>query len=201
MMTTRVSNFTANPTPTGLKGVVFSGNTCVMNAFPRVSNVTQSTISSRFTDELVAKGRFFEHQEGALVRVYFAENDWRISTQRKIDAFMSRWSSRHSFGENWVEAIISEQVVNEKYASRVGEDGSPAGRLFKTLDVKNQYLFIVRNTRDNRIVCKAPERPTLYHIGTFKNGKLDIDDDIDVAKPTEHAFKSVEELERARCRP
>jgi len=187
----------SEPHPTGLKGVVFSGNTCVMNAFPRVSNVTQSTISSRFTDELVAKGRFFEHQEGALVRVYFAENDWRISTQRKIDAFMSRWSSRHSFGENWVEAIISEQVVNEKYASRVGEDGSPAGRLFKTLDVKNQYLFIVRNTRDNRIVCKAPERPTLYHIGTFKDGKLDIDDDIDVAKPTEHAFKSVEELERA----
>lgn len=184
----------SEPHPTGLKGIVYSGNTCVMPAFPRVCDVPETTITSRFTDEQVSNATFLEHQEGALVRVYHDGRDWRVSTQRKIDAFKSRWSSKQSFGENWVEALISEQVVNDQYAKMVGEDGSPAGRLFKTLDTNNQYLFIVRNTEDNRIVCMAPERPTLYHVGTFKKGRLDITDNIGITKPTQHSFQSAKDL-------
>ena len=37
-----------------------------------------------------------------------------------------------------------------------------------SLDKTKCYCFLVRNTAENRIVCKNPSRPTMYSAGAFK---------------------------------
>ena len=181
----------SEPHATGRKGVVFEGNKQVMHAFPRVKIVAESNVAT--TPELtLPTAVFFEHHEGTLIRLFWAAGDWRISTQRKINAFNSRWGSKTSFGEAWVDALEQEATDNPKFSNRLGDSSGPImNRLVKTLDKDKQYLFIVRNSVENRIVCDAPDRPTLLHVGTFVKGKLDTSHDIDIAKPAIVKFESV----------
>ena len=180
----------SEPSDRGLKGVVFEKNKKVMDAFPRVKHVTVSadTEMNMLSDTDVQKGRFYDHHEGALVRVYWASETWQVSTQKKIDAFRSRWGSAQSFGDTWSRAVAHLHDENKENVE------NPLLALFNTLDKKKQYLFIVRHNAENRLVCDAPENPTLFHVGTFSEGKLDPDDDIGLPKPATHKFESVDEL-------
>jgi hypothetical protein len=55
-------------------------------------------------------------------------------------------------------------------------------------------MFLVRNTVQNRIVCTAPRRPTIYHVGTFVDEKLTFNHYVDLPYPREQKFTSVREL-------
>ena len=103
----------SEPNDKGQKGAVFVRNKNVMKCFPRVKCVNVSEKDKDINLPDVTKTLFFDNHEGCLIRVYFANNDWRISTQRKIDAFKSRWSSQKSFGMLFVEAFTAEYNRNE----------------------------------------------------------------------------------------
>ena len=183
----------------GRKGAVFEANRQVMRPFPRVKDVKVSTDTERInslTDADVSKMTFCDHHEGALIRVYHAAGTWQISTQRKIDAFRSRWSGPHSFGELWVNAIEEQVKCNPAFAARLKDgNGGAVNSFFKTLDPNCGYLFVVRHNEANRIVCDAPDRPTLYHVGTFTNGKLDSEPaTVDLPTPRVHRFSTIAAL-------
>jgi hypothetical protein len=192
----------SEPSDTGRKGVVFEKNKKVMAAFPRVKSEVVSAetdMDTYFTPESVEKGRFYDHHEGALIRVYWASGAWQVSTQKKIDAFRSRWGSSQSYGDLWAKAVdeVVDQVSGEdKENVDPGSElpRNPLLALFKRLNQKKQYLFLVRNNADNRLVCDAPETSTMYHVGTYANGTLNSDDDIGIAKPTSYKFSSAAEL-------
>ena len=111
----------SEPSDRGLKGVVFEKNKKVMDAFPRVKHVTVSadTEMNMLSDTDVQKGRFYDHHEGALVRVYWASETWQVSTQKKIDAFRSRWGSSQSFGDTWSRAVAHLHDENNENVERV----------------------------------------------------------------------------------
>ncbi|HIB77428.1 MAG TPA: hypothetical protein EYO58_07395 [Flavobacteriales bacterium] len=70
-------------------------------------------------------------------------------------------------------------------------------KFFSTLDTSKCYCFLVRNTSDNRIVCKHPERPTLYHSGTFSTVDSDyfsLEEDIGIPTAKTHTFETWEQL-------
>lgn len=177
----------------GRKGVVFENNKKVMDAFPRVKSliVSDNELLGDLTDDIVAKSVFYDHHEGALIRVYYANNGWNVSTQKKIDAFRSRWSGGMSFGELWSQAIKLE--MEDKPESFEQSDNHLLA-FFNTLDKEKQYLFIIRHNEDNRIVCKAPEKPTVYHVGTYIKNVLDPDDEINITKPAKYRFPTVDAL-------
>jgi len=149
--------------------------------------------------------RVFEAHEGALLRVFHLRNKWFVSTHRKLDAGRSKWASRQSFGELFQEAINAEYENNPSFSEALSQTNTTGGireQFFSLLNKDKCYCFLVRNTSDNRIVCKPPSRPTLYHVGTFDMGPLASDgssftldnNDPCVTKPNELKFENLEEI-------
>lgn len=192
----------------GLKGVVFEKNKKVMSAFPRVTDLVVDEgqvhpFENKFTlnDDWVKSSRFSQHIEGALIRVYWAANTWNVSTQKKINAFNSKWSGPESFGETWVKGLVEHKAENPDFLPDAGGSTNGANNIlnhfFKTLNKNYQYIFVVRHTAENRQVCQAPEKASVFHIGTFIDGKLNADDDVGLKKPDTVCFQNLEELAKS----
>ena len=189
------------PTDTGLirkcRGVVFNGEDVVMKAFPYT--VEYNNTETKLIDENITphfdRCQCYDAHEGALIRMFYFSGKWYTSTHRKLNAFRSKWASRESFGTSFKRALESE-VDNNKVLRESLPDGDEnlLERFQSTLDQDKQYMFLIRNTSENRIVCQPPERPTLYHVGTFVEGELVMTDDIKVPYPKKHSFSSIDEL-------
>ena len=51
--------------------------------------------------------KWFYSSEGTLCRIFCHEDEWYISTHKKLSAFASRWSCKYSFGELFVNCLNS----------------------------------------------------------------------------------------------
>lgn len=180
------------------RGVVFHGEDIVMNAFPYTVELNVNTDYEDITstvNPIFDNCSFYDAYEGALIRVFHFDNRWYTSTHRKLNAFRSKWASRESFGTSFKKALEHEVNTNEKLRSTLEtSDKSLLERFQNTLDKKKQYMFLICNSEANRIVCAAPANPTLYHVGTFIDTKLILDDDINIPWPKKHNFKNIDEV-------
>lgn len=97
----------------------------------------------------------FYSLEGTLLRVFWHGSKWFVSTNKKLNAFKSRWSSRKSFGDMFKEAITA-QTKDENIAP-----------FLDTLEKDHVYFFLVRYNQENRVVCQVEKEPTkqLVYIG------------------------------------
>lgn len=178
------------------RGVVFNESTLVLKAFPytiEYNNTQTKDISDVIGD--FKKWNFFESHEGALLRVFYFGGKWYVSTHRKLNAFRSKWASRDSFGTSFKDALISEEENNPVFKKSLPIGDNILERFQSTLDKTKQYMFLVRNSKDNRIVCAAPARPTVYHVGTFIDGKLCINDHISIPSPTSLTFDNINNIQ------
>ena len=187
------------------RGVVFDGEKIVLKAFPFTKEYGHSQV-----EEVTAaladfdSYRFYDAYEGALIRVFYVSDEkeegrWYLSTHRKLDAFKSKWASRESFGDRFVQALgvtagKSPEFTAALDAVDVPDDVGVLPRFLATLDKDQQYMFLVIHDEGNRIVCLAPEDPTVYHVGTFVDGKLDMDATTLLPRPTRHEFADAAEL-------
>jgi hypothetical protein len=190
-----------DPTDTGLitecRGVVFHGDDIVMKAFPYTVeyNNNETELIEKNINPVFSKCTFYDAHEGALVRMFFFDGKWYISTHRKLNAFRSKWSSSVSFGTSFKRGLEAEVDKNKLLKDAIKEgDENLLERFQATLDKKKQYMFLIRNTSDNRIVCAPPDRQTIYHVGTFVEGELVMDEDVLIPHPTKHSFLNVDEL-------
>lgn len=141
------------------RGLVFAGENMVLRSFgftPEYNETQVETIESS-----VSNYRFFEAEEGCLLRMFYVEQNqkWYLATHRKLDAFKSRWSNDQSFGDMFLDALA--EIV-----SGINRDDLLT-YLTDRLDKSQAYFFLVRNTKDNRIVCEGSDRPCVYHVGTL----------------------------------
>lgn len=179
------------------RGVVFHGPDIVMKAFSYTPEYDEydnenleKNIKPMLNDSVV-----FDAHEGTLIRIFYFMDKWFISTHRKLDAFKSKWASKESYGTLFRKALTSEVENTPTLAERLPEnEQNTIERFQSTLDKDKQYMFLVRNNEDNRIVSNPPERPTLYHVGTFVDGELRTDIDCGVPTPVEHKFENLDEL-------
>jgi hypothetical protein len=177
------------------RGVVFNGSTLVLKAFPYTIECNH-TESKNITNLIgnINEWAFFEAHEGALVRVFFFGGKWYLSTHRKLNAFRSKWASRESFGTSFKMALISEEENNPVFGGRLPFGNNILERFQETLDKDKQYMFLIRNSNDNRIVCSSPGRPTVYHVGTFVNGQLTMNENVGIPYPSSLTFDSIDKL-------
>lgn len=188
------------------RGVVFNKDKIVMKAFPftrEYSSTDEDNVKSVFSQTDFTKCRFYNSVEGTLIRVFNFNDKWFVSTHRKLNAFKSKWASKESFGDIFKRSL-EEYMMNggyEKVFDGVTESFDKESikentieKVCSRLDKNNQYMFLVSNTPENRIVCTTKEVPELIHVGTFKNGELDLDDYVGFNKGKEHHFGSVEEM-------
>lgn len=100
--------------------------------------------------------------EAALIRVFHYNGKWFLSTNRRLDAFQSRWSSKYSFGEMF-EYTLRHMFPNQTHCV--------LQYFFSSLDPLVQYVFLLRLNSDNRIVCRVHNidlQDRLVFVGVFR---------------------------------
>lgn len=124
---------------------------------PEIDETDEELMTSVVEQFLSENVRVLEAYEGTLLRVYFYQDKWYISTCRKLDAFKSKWGSNKSFGELFEDCIEMsfEQFCKEQ------------------LDETKVYCYVLRTYNKNRIVCTGYELPNLFLVGTYDNGDFD----------------------------
>lgn len=113
--------------------------------------------------------------EGTILRLYFHENEWYLSTHKKISAFQSRWSCKFSFGELFIHTL--EEIFPEKE--------NVYKWFLNQLSKENIYYFLLRSNFQNRIICHVSSlepKDKIIYIG-LRNGtdkKLDMENQIPI---------------------
>jgi len=134
-----------------------------------------------YTDEYVSSSSSFDHDkiverlgnvddwyikyslEGTLIRVFFYETEWYISTHKKLDAFKSRWSCRDTFGEIFKKGV--DDLLKD------GEVSESLDYFTSTLNPSKVYLFLLRSNQENRIVSQThfvKKNEGIVYVGHFK---------------------------------
>ena len=182
------------------RGVVFKGDDLVMKGFPYTIEYTENENQTDINENIVSvfdQCSFYEAYEGSLIRMFHYSDKWFLTTNRKLDAFRSKWASKESFGSFFKQALETEFETNERLKSAVSvdrENDDVIERFQSILDKSKQYMFLLLNNNDNRIVCSSPVRPTVFHVGTFINFELNTEDDIYLNYPKKLEFKNINEL-------
>lgn len=145
----------------GCRGLVFNGENIVSKSlgFTPEYNDTQQQVLMNFLHNIdLGNVKFFTSEEGTFIRLFYNNENskWYISTHRKLDAFNSRWGSEKSpsFGEIFTNSI-----------SKFGYESLDA--LTSLFDKSYTYMFLIRNTLQNRIVSNPPQDTdeSVYFIG------------------------------------
>ena len=89
--------------------------------------------------------------EGCLIRRFYHNNNWYVSTHKKIDAHTSKWGCEKSFGELFVDAFL-------KFSDNKSFDCD----FYNNKDYV--YVYLLKNYISNRIFCVAGENPELQFI-------------------------------------
>lgn len=179
------------------RGIVFNGNDILMKVFPYTSEIRadDSQILNKL-DSMRNITHVTDSFEGALIRVFYYEGKWYTTTHRKLDAFRSKWGCQKSFGQIFVESLHNEMAHNEPFKKSIedaiGED--VLSRFYHTLNCSKQYMFLVRNIRENRIVCDELSYDKVFHVGTFTNGIIDNETTLLIPRPRHHTFTNNEQL-------
>lgn len=178
------------------RGVVYNGEELVMRAFPYTVEYSHHNTSAieEHIQPIFSECQFYDSYEGALIRMFYYQNKWFISTHRKLNAYKSKWVSTETFGESFVNALDAEIDSNTSLQSSLGDGFNNLEKFQNSLDKDKQYMFLVLHNEENRIVCLSPPRPTLFHVGTFVNGELSMTENINVTTPQKHNFLSMDDL-------
>jgi len=138
----------------------------------------------------------YKSEEGSLLRLFYYEHRWRLSTFKRIDAFESRWSSRKTFGELFVDAL-SYFFTDGAGKDKLSFEKDDIFDVFcNTLNRSLVYTFLLRTNKDTKIVCRPPEHPTVYFGGSFSDNVRSIENDTMIPSPEKLEFGSVDELDQ-----
>lgn len=187
--------------PSNTKGYVFHGDQLFFQGFPYSIELNFDSIENYPNFDL-NKCRIFESHEGTIIRVFNINNVWYTSTNRKLDALKSKWAAKHTtFGQSFADAIrdiVDENAddeeneeneensneIQKKFEEKVKEknikDKNFLEQIYKTnLDPLKKYMFILKPSNEERIVCRSEPTPTIYHVGTFDSeNNFSLDDEV-----------------------
>lgn len=205
--------------PSNTKGYVFHGDKLFFQGFPYSIELNLNSFDESQID--LKQCRIFESHEGTIIRVFNINNIWYTSTNRKLNALKSKWAAKQTtFGQRFaaavrdivddeVETVIdggsSESSQTKNFEERVREqnlrDKAFLTKIYeKNLDPFKKYMFILKPSDEERIVCRAEPSSTIYHVGTFdKDNNLSLDEEVilngeKIESPKERFFKDWHEL-------
>lgn len=177
------------------RGIVFYKDELVLKGFPYTEEFTKNNYNElkKLLEPIYEQCLFYDALEGSVIRMFHFSGKWYISTNRKLDAFKSKWSSTESFGLSFSKALENYSLKNQDFLNVMSEKDIIT-QFQETLDTNKQYMFLLLNNKDNRIVCDASPEPTVYHVGTFIDGQLSMKENIGLPYPNKLEFKHLDEL-------
>lgn len=143
-------------------GIILEKNTFKIVCYTFDKCLDQETIPDSLNkNELYIENAY----EGTLIRLFYYENNWIISTKKCIDSSKARWVSKKSFLELFIEteAELSYKLVDK-------------------LNTNYCYSLLITHPENNIVVNY--KNKCLYHISTRDMNTLnEIYDDIGLTKP------------------
>jgi hypothetical protein len=123
----------------------------LFDSFPYTEEyeITQPALWKQSLGNSLDQWEVFHSLEGTLLRIFWYGNNWFISTNKKLNAFKSRWSSRKSFGDMFNDALF--QLTKK-------ENSLPY--FYSKLDKNYVYFFLIRYNQENRVVCQVERDPS-----------------------------------------
>ena len=166
------------------RGVAFENDTQVANGLSYTYEYTELNNMNdinNYISPILSNCSVFDSYEGSLIRMFHHRDKWYTSTNRKLDAFNSKWASKESFGAFFQKALENEYKDNEELRNIIPLSNSEniITNFEKILNKKKQYMFLLLHDDENRIVCDPPIYPKIYHVGTFIDSVNIIEDDED----------------------
>ena len=184
------------------RGIVLCGDDIIMKAFPFTTDYTEKDNKTEIEDLLTNTNscKIYDSFEGSLLRMFCYNGKWYLSTNRKLDANKSKWSSKTTFGEFFKKALEHEIVVNQLFCDAIVK-GDPSNtmclmsKFLNILDPAKQYMFLLLNNYENRIVCQY-DHPKFLHVGTFINGELSMEHETSIGLdyPKQHSFDTIDQM-------
>lgn len=184
------------------RGIIRDGDDVVCKTFgytPEISCSDVDLVKSQIHSFSGCK--VYDAEEGATVRFWFdfKGKKWCLSTHRKIDACHSRWGNPNaqSFGDMFQDALQWECLSGEMKGKFSGKNRAAILKEYTdSLDQNKTYVFLVRNSHENRIVCDATDHPQAYFIGSFDRSThlLLEGNDSGFPTPKTHDFADVDAL-------
>ena len=165
----------ANPIVQEARGIIINIKTLEVVCFPfrKFGNYGES-----YADEIDwASARVQEKVDGSIMKVWFYDGKWNVSTNGVIDAY-------HNVGD-----FCSS---GKSYGKLFDEGAKDAGLDYNKLDPDYTYIFELISP-ECPIVINYP-KTTIYHLGTRNNATgQEINADIGVQKPKEYKMNSLED--------
>lgn len=181
------------------RGIVFHGEKLILKAFPYTDEYSHlNLVELQEALKNFENFSFYKSYEGTLLRLFYFSGKWFLTTHRKLNAFKSRWSGQDSFGTLFCIALEHEYAINENFKNSLGKSGDTMlEKFYSSLDKELQYMFLLRNTNTNRIVCKQPSDTDtkLFSIGYFKNGVFFMNNVNNLKTPEKIQLNNLSELE------
>ncbi len=198
---------------TNTKSYVFNGNKLFFEGYPYSIELDQAAFEPGRVEVAesgfdFAKCKFFEAHEGTLVRVFNIDGKWYTSTNRRLDAFNSKWAAKTTtFGLHFAEAVqslIDEDIFEDDEEENMEKKKQNARAYLNNmyeanLDKTKKYMFLLEPSKEERIVCLTTN-PRFFNIGVFDaNNKLSLEEDVFfndcvVAKPKHQVFNDEREM-------
>ena len=202
------------------RGVVFNKDELVVQSLPYSDEIecsSEDLLRQYFDKYNMSDIPFFHSKEGTLLRLYYLEDRWHLSTIKKLDSFQSFWNSSISFGDLFKIGITEEMYKNNDFNKMItdmyNEDNHKTPIIetkndnfvyntdgvynvfLDTLDKNEQYMFLVSTTSHTRIVCNYGDIPQIYFVGKYTDdNKLSTANNTCIKMSTLRCFTSVDEL-------
>jgi hypothetical protein len=180
-----------------IRGVVFSGENLILRSFPYSDDYNHHCMELKTVLQNFSSWVFYKSYEGTLLRLFYFSGKWFLSTHRKLNAFKSRWSGQESFGTLFKFALEHEFSINENFKFSLGEGETMLDKFYSSLDTTKQYMFLIRNTNKNRIVCNPPldTDTKLFSVGYFQKGEFVLETTNFLRLPEKVNLNNFEELQ------
>lgn len=112
--------------------------------------------------------------EGTLIRLFCIKNQWFISTNKKLNAFESRWSCNKSFGELFEDFLLYKMSIDADFKEKIEHSPTESPNLWQKfanlLNPERQHIFMILNNNQNRIVCQASNVPSCLSLDSDFTG-------------------------------
>jgi len=133
------------------------------------------------------------------------END---KVEVEVDEVVEVETTNQSTTSTTNQSTTNQSTAQKKYEERVKEQNSRDNIFLtkiyeKNLDPLKKYMFILKPSEEERIVCRAEPSPTIYHVGTFdKDNVISFDEEVilngtKIETPKEKFFKDWHELKNS----
>ena len=166
---------------------------CKTNSFiPEIRTDDVEGIKQFITPNCNKTTSFYEAQEGSILRLWYYKEDenvekhrWFLSTHKRINAFASKWGSRSTYGETFLNCLSKLNLnknskKNKSWADDSDEDDTNNSTQSSTtifekfcnnLNKNFVYNFLIRNTDINRVVVRGYTEPEIFCLGMYDKTK------------------------------